>query len=845
MAKYVDYKKMQEQLLKRTDGYAANVRIIYQRAFEEIIDLVKGTELEDGKPFSFSDYGYGEEVGKILRSMYSQIYQVIRGGVQKEWLTSNENNDGLVKSVFGEQSLDDVRFSKLFQRNKEAMDAFFARKSADGGLNLSQRVWKYTGMFRHELENTLDLAIGEGTPANRIAAKIKQYLDEPDKWYRRFRVKIGEDEDGNPVYGRKWKRRIWDNESDSYKWIDDNPKDYHPGKGVYRSSARNAQRLARTETNMAYRMADYERWQQLDFVIGIEIKRSNHYYPCTVCESLKGIYPKTFKWKGWHPNCRCFQVPVLAKGDEIEEMLEKILDGESTATVPCDGKLTKLPKHFTDWMDENESRINGARERGTLPYFIRDNERLINPPTAKEIAKQRHDARTPEQIESIKKAWWERKATYHYGTNVINIMDGISDVDTSALKEALKHPDLSAIMQEAKKLKSIGKEIYSLDKLDNPMQVAKDFSLADARIVNKAVSDKLAHIAHGDLNGQLNSLEFEIQWVTDHKKYATWEVAAKAYGKAKKEVEEKIQVETQRNRLNSLSDFLKKHPKNKKVKQLFKDAIAELDNGNVKAAETIIDKAYVDVQAFLDKKNKEALKNLGKLPKELEEYIDKHYTTNFTVHSQESYERVMDMFADVTKRPWNNASKDEREAFPSYTNSSATSCRVLTNVGLGRPEPLANKLDAILDKVATKEDLVLRSGQCWDVAEYVFGKDFKDILRKGDLHELNNKYAGTVGLNKAYMSTSFNEKGGFTKDFEVHIYAPKGTHCMNLNEISYFGQNKGAAWDGESYVSLWSQFGETEIFLHRGYKWKFVKAEKGTGKGGTNRIYVQLLDRVP
>ena len=401
MAKYVDYKKMQEQLLKRTDGYAANVRIIYQRAFEEIIDLVKGTELEDGKPFSLSDYGYGEEVGKILRSMYSQIYQVIRGGVQKEWLTSNENNDGLVKSVFGEQSLDDVRFSKLFQRNKEAMDAFFARKSADGGLNLSQRVWKYTGMFRHELENTLDLAIGEGTPANRIAAKIKQYLDEPDKWYRRFRVKIGEDEDGNPVYGRKWKRRIWDNESDSYKWIDDNPKDYHPGKGVYRSSARNAQRLARTETNMAYRMADYERWQQLDFVIGIEIKRSNHYYPCTVCESLKGIYPKTFKWKGWHPNCRCFQVPVLAKDDEIEEMLEKILDGESTATVPCDGKLTKLPKHFTDWMDENESRISGARERGTLPYFIRDNERLINPPTAKEKTRIRRKEIQKEAFEKL------------------------------------------------------------------------------------------------------------------------------------------------------------------------------------------------------------------------------------------------------------------------------------------------------------------------------------------------------------------------------------------------------------------------------------------------------------
>ena len=35
-------------------------------------------------------------------------------------------------------------------------------------------------------------------------------------------------------------------------------------------------------------------------------------------------------------------------------------------------------------------------------------------------------------------------------------MGGISDVDTTALAEALKHPDLSAIMLEARKLKVIG-----------------------------------------------------------------------------------------------------------------------------------------------------------------------------------------------------------------------------------------------------------------------------------------------------------------------------------------------------------------------------------------------------
>ena len=100
---------------------------------------------------------------------------------------------------------------------------------------------------------SLDLAIGEGTPANQLASKIKQYLNDPDRFYRRFRIKIGEKDDGSPIWGYKWKRRVFDSESGGYKWIDDNPKNYHPGRGVYRSSARNAQRLARSERDLSQR----------------------------------------------------------------------------------------------------------------------------------------------------------------------------------------------------------------------------------------------------------------------------------------------------------------------------------------------------------------------------------------------------------------------------------------------------------------------------------------------------------------------------------------------------------------------------------------------------------------
>lgn len=376
MAKYVNSTQLQKELFKRTEGYAANVREIYREAMLQLINLVKGTELEDGKPFSFSDYGYGDEATAILRKMYSRTYQEIRGGVENEWTFSNSNNDELVKSVFGAKSIEDNHFARFFQRNKEAMDAFFARKTGEEGLNLSQKVWKYTGQYREELEKSLDLALGEGTGANQLASKIQEYLQEPDKFYRRFRVKTGEDENGNPIYGRKWKRRVFDKEIDGYKWIDDEPKKYHPGKGVYRSSYRNAQRLARTETNIAYRTADYERWQQLDFVVGVEIKLSKNHPNPDICDDLAGKYPKDFKWTGWHPNCRCYLIPILAGQDDMDKMIGKILAGEDDEVI-SEQQINDYPQEFNSWIKDNKDRIDEAKAKGTLPYFVKDNKTAV------------------------------------------------------------------------------------------------------------------------------------------------------------------------------------------------------------------------------------------------------------------------------------------------------------------------------------------------------------------------------------------------------------------------------------------------------------------------------------
>src|SRR3712207_3882731 len=176
---------------------------------------------------------------------------------------------------------------KMQDRNLDALSAFQGRKV--DGMNLSQRVWRYVRQYREQMESALDVGLGEGRDAQQLARDVKQNLKDPNRLFRRVR-----DKRGNLVLSKA-------------------AKAFHPGRGVYRSSVKNAQRLTRSEINMAYRESDWQRWQSLDFVVGFEIVRSNHepLCKCEVCEKLKGRYPKTFKFKGWHPQCMCYAIPIL------------------------------------------------------------------------------------------------------------------------------------------------------------------------------------------------------------------------------------------------------------------------------------------------------------------------------------------------------------------------------------------------------------------------------------------------------------------------------------------------------------------------------------------------------
>lgn len=207
---------------------------------------------------------------------------------------------------------------------------------------ISDAVWKQSEQLRAEMELALSVALKSGTSADDFSREIRGYLNEPNKLFRRVR-----DEFGNLVLSKA-------------------AAAYHPGRGVYRSSYKNARRLAATEINMAYRKADYDRWQKLDFVIGVRIALSREHPYYDMCDELAGDYPKDFVFVGWHPHCRCIATPIL---QNIEDFKNGVPPEEDLF------KVDKVPDNFNKWVLNNEIRINRALSgQSTMPYFLRDNK---------------------------------------------------------------------------------------------------------------------------------------------------------------------------------------------------------------------------------------------------------------------------------------------------------------------------------------------------------------------------------------------------------------------------------------------------------------------------------------
>lgn len=427
MAKKKQTKKLtwEQQHLRNVARYERQIDDIYREAAREAasigatIKAVKGDTL-----FSFADYPLTRKrVDSLLSGLTESVEAVILNGVRASWTLANNKNNELSQRVFGDNvgKLTQAQYRRYFSDNDEARQAFEQRKV--NGMNLSNRVWRYTDQFKEEIEMGLDVGIRNGLSADQMARELNQYLQHPDMLFRRVR-----DEHGMLQLSQR-------------------AAAYHPGQGVYRSSYKNCRRLAATETNIAYHTADYLRWQDLDFVVGIEIHLSSNHtllgqdglpHDFTdICDELAGRYPKDFKFTGWHPHCRCYATSILKTPEELEEDTRKILNGEELDGESVN-RVDDVPDEFKSWVQDNAARIVKAN---SLPYFMTDNTAYVTAAfTEKQASTVIHKPMLKE-IMSYFGEYYDRDPRLAAIWNIMDdraLYDNLSDIEYSMMFNQIK-----------------------------------------------------------------------------------------------------------------------------------------------------------------------------------------------------------------------------------------------------------------------------------------------------------------------------------------------------------------------------------------------------------------------
>lgn len=284
-----------------------------------------------------------KQIERLLDDLHKQLVSNISNTVTDVWNLGNRKADELVTGYIKDMAISTTLREKLFSRNADALNTLLKRKD-EFGKTISSRVWDITDGAMDNLEYYLSSGLSSGRPSALISQDIRQLLNEPNRRFRRVR-----DANGKLVLSQPM-------------------KDYHPGQGVYRSSYKNALRLAATETNKAFRTADYERWQKMDFVTGYEVERSpSNHGPCLVCDAKAGQYSKDFKFTGWHPFCICIATPVMMDHEEFAEWL--LGDGKIERDSISIQYSKDRTKELQNWA--KQSLLNGSFSHKDFPVRVK------------------------------------------------------------------------------------------------------------------------------------------------------------------------------------------------------------------------------------------------------------------------------------------------------------------------------------------------------------------------------------------------------------------------------------------------------------------------------------------
>ena len=290
-------------------------------------------ELITSTLFAFASTKKGKAFEKELANFSNQLDQIIKDGITKEWAFANSKHDQLLREGLTKY------------QNLEALEAFKSRTFA--GVGISNRVWDIAKKAQTEIELALSVSLEEGKSAAQLSREIRNLLNNPTTLFRRVR-----DQYGNLVLSK-------------------NAQNYHPGQGVYRSAYKNALRLTSNEINVAYKSADWLRIQQNPDIVGFEVRLSPQHKVYDMCDELKGKYPKTFHFHGWHVGCKCHIISIL-KTDE--ELIKELKADEELPPESSSNYVGDVPSNYKQWVTDNKDRFKNWK---TKPYFIEENKKVI------------------------------------------------------------------------------------------------------------------------------------------------------------------------------------------------------------------------------------------------------------------------------------------------------------------------------------------------------------------------------------------------------------------------------------------------------------------------------------
>lgn len=411
---------------------------LYGSTYQGVLQLAQVRRaIQAGQPFTFEpNRPETKALIKSLDTLAAKTDRLLESSVSLAWQKGEDSVTNACYSAFGRTQAARNAVRAIADRAREDLrgrgvstGAFYTQKH--GGLNISDRVWGNSLFAKQEIEEIIQQGILQGKSADEISHSVRGYLNNPSKLFRRVRNKeTGELE------------------------LSKNAKNYHPGRGVYRSSYQNALRLARTEVNAAYRRAEWESYQNNPLITGYKIELSNNHTTTIkgkkvalrdICDELAGEYPKSFQWTGWHPQCRCRMVPIFIKEGDFRSRIRALAAGKLDTWKPSN-TVTEPPKAFTDWVADNADRLKAGKQ---MPYFIADN--YVGGDPTKGLVKA--ISSLPKQVQESKKI--EPVTEYDHEIASLDRWAKAFDLDTTQAKILRDAGDRKGLRAELDRLQQL------------------------------------------------------------------------------------------------------------------------------------------------------------------------------------------------------------------------------------------------------------------------------------------------------------------------------------------------------------------------------------------------------